>query len=1471
MSESPRSSVGTPTGAKTPDSRPPIPQVVSPVAHAARATPQSSPNGTFALPAKDKPLPEKPVLPPRVGLKLSELPKQKPDSNSNHASPSTTLAPFIQMARPHSPVQTNSSEMLSSPRTPGSTLNSAAVSRTPAASKALSQLSSSTRRPRSGSNPSATDSNAGRPSRHLSLIKSNLNSKSNQQYLQQEKNYLKRMSNMAHHYTSEERRRESGDSVEDEASNVSDDESDFVLAHGTEFTSEDSYYDEELPAAVVRKKLGIQNEFFDNEHMFDSNHSILNAINRNDDIQLNSIDGENPYVTERLEWQSMLLSVLTGDVVKGEKTKIIRPSNESESENFLHATYKENLWIGIRSKLFDRTEDEQKRVVQYGRSLVDDTINEILEFKITPPASTEPDFQAADLDVSALGSVTAILDKLEKAQELWRTQREMCNDKPLCATSEFERRVSALNAWKSITEAIYLESDVLKRWVGNDELNITKTPESQKSTAVASSSPKDKPRENEIFKDDTSFVDRIMKEKDANLIFEKRLFSGFSRWLFKAKESFLEYQPVFEEIGLPSYVDKLLVLALFPMKLIKELINGRLAYAKKLANPTAQSSEQMIDDFKLYVNIALAVRTSFMEYCYPQVGWVSLQDYLDPDFDKAILDCVHHYLFLLNRKLLDTRSFKTFRTFKEPDELETEWKFLQNLGFYIDGGGIEISEQFTILTSKLVGRLYTYVQQQYQGPPTSYAANGTHTTLDKHKIFRWYTTTMENFGSLRRKFFRFSIALDSHFQNALVFNLNNSKIKRFLDLLKQTGHSLLYTNGVVESKGFYLIVSPSLVNRPLSVCRILKGSHLGVNFDEIPDHHLTVLRSYNDYMDFVSSPDGFNDDPEEAAQDDGAEYVLAVFPSKAMVWDGHVTDLEIDSVPIDGIAHGKVMMITPGGSIENLERAEEFFKEAVEDTVGSLVERRCSLPRVHHEMMKINRNFFRVSTIVLDSASLVRNQCKGIGDCQELVNNIFIYTRDFGRGSLRNFEGVKKSTIAMKLIQFCIEWVSFIVDDCVPTDQKTFKWCVLALEFAMDMTKGFNILTLNDQQFYRLKIKVAGCMSLLISHFDIMGARSKEIQKRRMLNWNLQKQKNPYLAAKDEDLLGALREDILRKITAIEAHRHSLQQEQQSVGRVLDDTDTENQFLSYLASSFSSVSIRWQKGKFVGGGTFGSVYAAINLDTGGVMAVKEIRFQDSHSIKTIVPAIKDEMTVLEMLSHPNIVQYFGVEVHRDRVYIFMEYCEGGSLASLLEHGRIEDETVIQVYALQMLEGLAYLHQSGIVHRDLKPENILLDHMGVIKFVDFGAAKVIAVSGRTRDGRTATHGKKANTLTGTPMYMSPEAINGSGTGKDGSLDIWSLGCCVLEMATGRRPWANLDNEFAVMYHIASGHLPQFPSPDQLSEAGCKFLTHCLQIDPNNRLTAVELLNDPWMMAIRHEAFGESSGSLSETASDAGYSI
>lgn len=249
-----------------------------------------------------------------------------------------------------------------------------------------------------------------------------------------------------------------------------------------------------------------------------------------------------------------------------------------------------------------------------------------------------------------------------------------------------------------------------------------------------------------------------------------------------------------------------------------------------------------------------------------------------------------------------------------------------------------------------------------------------------------------------------------------------------------------------------------------------------------------------------------------------------------------------------------------------------------------------------------------------------------------------------------------------------------------------------------------------------LRQKVGNCITLLMGHFDILGARSSLEALREKARQEQQRLPRIYaLNAEEEKSLddglslpdnGA--KDFWTRVSQacqeVEGQRAVVGTEFRIVGRVLDTEKPEDRSLVFLASSSSNISIRWQQGRFIGAGAFGSVYLAVNLDTGALMAVKEIKFQELSGIPNLYSQIKDELRVMEMLHHPNVVEYYGIEVHRDKVYIFEEYCPGGSLGASLAHGRIEDERIIQVYTMQMLEGLAYLHSRGIVHRDIKPDS-----------------------------------------------------------------------------------------------------------------------------------------------------------------------
>ncbi|EOY23248.1 Kinase superfamily protein isoform 2 [Theobroma cacao] len=258
---------------------------------------------------------------------------------------------------------------------------------------------------------------------------------------------------------------------------------------------------------------------------------------------------------------------------------------------------------------------------------------------------------------------------------------------------------------------------------------------------------------------------------------------------------------------------------------------------------------------------------------------------------------------------------------------------------------------------------------------------------------------------------------------------------------------------------------------------------------------------------------------------------------------------------------------------------------------------------------------------------------------------------------------------------------------------------------------------------------------------------------------------------------------------------------------------------------------RWKKGKLLGRGTFGHVYVGFNSESGEMCAMKEVTlFSDDAKSKESTKQLMQEISLLSRLWHPNIVQYYGSEKVDDRLYIYLEYVSGGSIYKLLqEYGQLK-EPVIRSYTQQILSGLAYLHSKSTVHRDIKGANILVDPNGRVKLADFGMAKHIA-------GQSCPLSFK-----GSPYWLAPEVIRNT-SGYNLAVDIWSLGCTVLEMATTKPPWSQYEG-VAAMFKIGnSKELP--PIPDCLPDEGKDFVRQCLQRNPLHRPTAVQLLDHPFV--------------------------
>ncbi|KAG8381307.1 hypothetical protein BUALT_Bualt06G0108800 [Buddleja alternifolia] len=271
------------------------------------------------------------------------------------------------------------------------------------------------------------------------------------------------------------------------------------------------------------------------------------------------------------------------------------------------------------------------------------------------------------------------------------------------------------------------------------------------------------------------------------------------------------------------------------------------------------------------------------------------------------------------------------------------------------------------------------------------------------------------------------------------------------------------------------------------------------------------------------------------------------------------------------------------------------------------------------------------------------------------------------------------------------------------------------------------------------------------------------------------------------------------------------------------------------AENITSPVSPWKKGKFLGSGALGNVYIGFNSEIGEMCAMKEFTFfadygKSKQSVRQLGKQLEIEIALLSSLRHPNIVQYYGSQMLGDNFYIYFEYVSGGSIYGILEqYGRL-GESAIRSYTQQILSGLAYLHSKSIAHRDIKGANILVDPNGSVKLANFGIAKHIAEQ------------SDPPVLPASPYWMAPEAILNPNV-RHRAIDIWSLGCTVLEMATSRPPLSQY--EWMVAMFKAGNHRELPIIPDHLSNEGKDFVGRCLQWNPAHRATASQLLEHPFV--------------------------
>ncbi|XP_055066907.2 serine/threonine-protein kinase Nek11 isoform X1 [Misgurnus anguillicaudatus] len=250
--------------------------------------------------------------------------------------------------------------------------------------------------------------------------------------------------------------------------------------------------------------------------------------------------------------------------------------------------------------------------------------------------------------------------------------------------------------------------------------------------------------------------------------------------------------------------------------------------------------------------------------------------------------------------------------------------------------------------------------------------------------------------------------------------------------------------------------------------------------------------------------------------------------------------------------------------------------------------------------------------------------------------------------------------------------------------------------------------------------------------------------------------------------------------------------------------------------------------KSLGRGSFGTVYLVKDTKTTGtdkLKVLKEIPVGDLKPNETVQPT--QEAQLLSQLTHPAILKFHTSFLERDAFCIITEYCEDRDLDCKLEElkhtGRTLSEPQVCEWFCQMLLGVHYIHQRRILHRDLKAKNIFLKK-NIVKIGDFGVSCLLMGSCDL-----------ATTFTGTPYYMSPEAL--SHKGYNSKSDIWSLGCILYEMCCLAHAF-EAQNFLAVVLKIVEGPTPSLP--ETYSEQLNSLMQSMLEKDPSRRISAANAL-------------------------------
>ncbi|XP_069173757.1 mitogen-activated protein kinase kinase kinase 4 isoform X4 [Procambarus clarkii] len=941
----------------------------------------------------------------------------------------------------------------------------------------------------------------------------------------------------------------------------------------------------------------------------------------------------------------------------------------------------------------------------------------------------------------------------------------------------------------------------------------------------------------------------------------------------------------FDTMKLPPFYSMFIFLAAVSLQMMRECLKLRLEQMPE--KPSRLSIKELMREYKEGVKFAVLVRQKYLRSCQALFIHLTpeLRDNLEQRQNQAIeeldanikrmlevyLEWLDQFVCMLHREPHASSLQRNF--------LQEEWRFVQATCPHVTEGDSLAATRFCNIACHMLCSVGDFID----------------TGIDD-QMAAMQDSTLENLDDLSED--------EDMEQDDIQKKRLLQRCRALQVLLAETRERSLRAAGLAKMLRKDLEVASEfcLCGEPPAVLgRLRETGHIRVIAPHSLNHLIFVPGRIKDKREYIWHLLDMRVGGIGVEHEDGDErgylYMVLIkcdeYDTLSKLWNGDIIEIEPTAdctITLSRVMVTSLLLIVSTGTMLVPVRRE--FQRSMGGTVALIHEQTAPNKAVTHSIDELKNEALELCESLLKNIKQVesmtdlelvtpnveeteRRQLRLV--TRDVVHQYYMFGFEYHKEVTRLVTGEHRARVAPLLVSLARMWMNFVQFHYSRGKGSRPRWANPGLEFIVFVCDPHNTKHLEESNFQQLVMEIESCREYIIGtapdvkppgtpltpvlprHFRSSSSSSSvHIPPER--SFSTQSSMSDYSPVINPTESPFLRRNTRRSQQSAEKpvdqkdgnSSHAGEKPIERVRRIIATMDFEieeslrddkvigkvsNTHRDKIHFKPRSVSFSWQRGFKIGAGRFGKVYTAVNNNTGDLMAMKVLPLQpnDHRSILRVA----DELRIFEGIQHPHLVQCYGVEIHNDEMLMFMEYCDEGTLESLAtstETGLPEES--VRKYTRQLLEAVNALHEKGIVHRDIKGANIFLSEEGnTLKLGDFGCAV------RLRGHQTEI-GELAG-IAGTHAYMAPEIFQSS-EGHGRAADVWSVGCVVIEMATGKRPWPEYDSSVQIMFRVGMGESPTIPK--QLSEEGHEFLAGCFVHDPKSRSTVAQLLDHTFVKVI-----------------------